>query len=120
MQAVLELGAPSSAGLAESLSGLSTTNPVWSNPKCPSAIAGGGGGRIQINICLSILSCFSRPRMSGVWHIASEPISKFDLLSSVKQVYGLNVQIEPDETVIIDRSLNAGRFQQSTGFVPPP
>jgi len=59
------------------------------------------------------------PNMQGVWHVASEPISKFDLLSLVKQVYGLNIQIEPDETVVIDRSLNASRFQQATGFVLP-
>jgi dTDP-4-dehydrorhamnose reductase len=59
------------------------------------------------------------PDLQGVWHVASEPISKFDLLSLMKQVYGLSVQIEPDETVVVDRSLNADRFQQTTGFVPP-
>ena len=59
------------------------------------------------------------PDMQGVWHVASEPISKFELLSLVKQVYGLDVQIEPDETVVIDRSLNADRFRRATGLVPP-
>ena len=59
------------------------------------------------------------PDMQGVWHVASEPISKFELLSLVKQVYGLNIQIEPDETVVCDRSLNAERFRQATGFVSP-
>lgn len=59
------------------------------------------------------------PDMQGVWHVASEPISKFDLLSLVKQVYGLDIQIEPDEAIAIDRSLNAERFQQVTRFVPP-
>jgi dTDP-4-dehydrorhamnose reductase len=59
------------------------------------------------------------PDMQGVWHVASEPISKFELLSLVKQIYGLNIQIEPDETVVIDRSLNADRFRQVTGLVPP-
>lgn len=39
------------------------------------------------------------PNMHGVWHVASEPISKFNLLMMVKQVYGLNVQIEADGTV---------------------
>lgn len=58
--------------------------------------------------------------LHGVWHVAAEPINKFDLLSLVKQVYGLDIQIEPDETVIVDRSLNADRFRQATGFVPPP
>jgi dTDP-4-dehydrorhamnose reductase len=59
------------------------------------------------------------PDMQGVWHVASESISKFDLLSLVKEVYGLNIHIEPDETVTCDRSLNADRFARATGFVPP-
>jgi dTDP-4-dehydrorhamnose reductase len=57
--------------------------------------------------------------MQGVWHVASEPISKFELLSLVKQVYGLDIQIESDETVVIDRSLNADRFRRAIGFVAP-
>ena len=59
------------------------------------------------------------PELHGVWHVASEPISKFELLSLVKQVYGLNIRIEPDETVVCDRSLNSERFRKVTGFVPP-
>lgn len=59
------------------------------------------------------------PDMQGIWHVASEPISKFDLLSMVKQVYGLRVQIEPDEEIVCDRSLNANRFKQATGLVSP-
>jgi dTDP-4-dehydrorhamnose reductase len=60
-----------------------------------------------------------QPDMQGVWHVASEPISKFELLTLVKQVYGLNIQIEADEAVVCDRSLNADRLRQATGFVPP-
>lgn len=59
------------------------------------------------------------PDMQGVWHVASEPISKFDLLSMVKQVYDLKVQIEPDEEIVCDRSLNANRFNKATGFIAP-
>jgi dTDP-4-dehydrorhamnose reductase len=59
------------------------------------------------------------PGLQGVYHVGAEPISKFELLSLVKQVYGLNVQIVPDEEVICDRSLNADRFRRVTGFVPP-
>jgi dTDP-4-dehydrorhamnose reductase len=29
------------------------------------------------------------PDMNGVWHVAAEPISKFDLLSRVKKIYGM-------------------------------
>jgi dTDP-4-dehydrorhamnose reductase len=60
-----------------------------------------------------------QPGMSGVWHVASDPISKFELLSLVKRVYGLTIKIEPDETVVCDRSLNADRYRQDTGFIPP-
>lgn len=59
------------------------------------------------------------PDMQGVWHVASEPISKFDLLSLAEETYGLNIHIEPDDTVVADRSLNADRFRTATGFVPP-
>jgi len=60
-----------------------------------------------------------QPDMEGVWHLASEPISKFDLLSIVKQVYQLKIQITRDETVVCDRSLNADRFRKVTGFAEP-
>ncbi len=59
------------------------------------------------------------PDLNGLYHVASEPISKFDLLSLVKEVYGLRIEIRPDETVLSDRSLNGGRFRQATGFTAP-
>jgi len=60
-----------------------------------------------------------QPELRGVWHVASEPISKYELLSLVNRVYGRDIEIEPDDTIICDRSLNADRFKQATGFVPP-
>ena len=58
------------------------------------------------------------PQLSGVWHVAADPINKFDLLSLVKKVYGLDIEIEPDESFICDRSLDASRFRAATGFTP--
>lgn len=60
------------------------------------------------------------PAMQGIWHVASEPISKFDLLSLVKKIYGLKIKINIDEQVVCDRSLNADRFKKLTGLVSPP
>jgi len=57
--------------------------------------------------------------LSGLYHVAAEPISKFDLLSLVRDVYGVKVEIEPDETFLCDRSLNSTRFREATGFVAP-
>lgn len=57
--------------------------------------------------------------LEGLFHVASEPISKFDLLTLIKQKGDLQVQIEPDETFICDRSLNGARFRSAANFVPP-
>ena len=61
-----------------------------------------------------------RPDLSGLYHVAAAPISKHDLLALVAQTYGKDIVIEPDDQVRIDRSLNAGRFEQATGYVAPP
>ena len=57
--------------------------------------------------------------LRGVWNVAAAPINKFDLLTLVKQVYGLEVEIEPDEAFVCDRSLDGGRLRAETGFAPP-
>lgn len=57
--------------------------------------------------------------LHGIWHVAAEPINKFDLLMLLKEVYGLKIEIEPDETFACDRSLDGARFRAATAFVPP-
>ena len=59
------------------------------------------------------------PALHGVYQIASEPISKFDLLCLVKKIYGLTISIEPDETIINNRSLNPGKFKKETNIKIP-
>jgi dTDP-4-dehydrorhamnose reductase len=54
--------------------------------------------------------------LTGIRHVASEPISKFDLLQLLKDAYGLEVEIVPDDEVVSDRSLDGTRFQQETGL----
>jgi len=54
------------------------------------------------------------PDLQGLRQIASEPISKFDLLNLVKKTYGLNIIINPDETVINYRDLNPEKFKRDT------
>ncbi len=61
----------------------------------------------------------TNPSLSGLYHVASEPISKFDLLHQIAQVYGKTVEIEKDDKFVIDRSLNGSRFNQSTAYSPP-
>jgi dTDP-4-dehydrorhamnose reductase len=56
------------------------------------------------------------PRLSGIYQIASEPISKFDLLNLVKKTYGMKIRIDPDETIINNRSLNPEKFRKETNI----
>ena len=57
--------------------------------------------------------------LSGVWHVASEPISKFGLLELCREKLGWEGVIEPNDEFVCDRSLNADRFNQATGYTPP-
>jgi len=60
-----------------------------------------------------------RPALHGVFHVATQPISKYDLLRLVAEVYGKKIEIIADDSVVIDRSLNSGRFASATGYVAP-
>lgn len=59
------------------------------------------------------------PDLSGVYHVAAEPISKYDLLSLVADIYGKAIEIVPDVQLVINRSLNAEKFKQATGYTAP-
>ncbi len=61
-----------------------------------------------------------RPNLQGIYHVATQPISKFDLLQLVAQRYGKCVALVPDDKIAIDRSLSAELFTKATGYVPPP
>ena len=60
-----------------------------------------------------------QPALSGVWHVSSDPLSKYDLLLLVRQAYGVEVEVVPDDEVALDRSLDSSRFRAAAGFVPP-
>ncbi|MFN8526578.1 MAG: sugar nucleotide-binding protein [Chloroflexota bacterium] len=57
--------------------------------------------------------------LAGLYHMASEPIDKLSLLNRFRDALALEVAIEPDVTVRIDRSLDGSRFRQATGLVMP-
>lgn len=57
--------------------------------------------------------------LRGVYHVAAEPINKYDLLKLVAEVYRKDVTIIPDDRLVIDRSLDASRFRAATGYTAP-
>ncbi len=57
-------------------------------------------------------------KLYGLYHVSSQPISKFDLLTLLKKAYQIKIEIEPFEEFKIDRSLNSAKFRRETNFQP--
>jgi dTDP-4-dehydrorhamnose reductase len=60
-----------------------------------------------------------RVQLRGLYHVSAAPISKFELLRLVAQVYGKAIEIVPDDEPVIDRSLDSSRFRALVGYDPP-
>ncbi len=59
------------------------------------------------------------PELTGLYHVSSDPISKYELLKLVAERYGKKIEIEPYADFVLDRSLNSDRFRKATGYKPP-
>ena len=57
--------------------------------------------------------------LTGIRHVASEPISKFDLLCMLKDAYCSPLEIVPDDDFVCDRSLDASKFEHETELHAP-
>jgi len=68
-----------------------------------------------------VIKDFVIPRsdLSGLYHVSADPISKFDLLSLVAEIYDKKIEIIPDNELTVDRSLNSDLFQQESGYKAP-
>jgi dTDP-4-dehydrorhamnose reductase len=55
--------------------------------------------------------------LEGLYQVSSDPISKYDLLGLLNDVYRLGIQIEPDDQFHCDRSLDSSRFRNDVGFL---
>lgn len=55
--------------------------------------------------------------MTGVYHLAGSPIDKLSLLRLIANVYAKDINVIPDDSFVIDRSLNAKKFSKETGYV---
>ena len=58
--------------------------------------------------------------LSGLWHVSSNPISKYQLLCNLaKKLNRQDIEIIKDEEFRCDRSLNGSKFISATGYTPP-
>lgn len=55
----------------------------------------------------------------GIYHVAAKPISKYDLLQLINSEYEKGLSIESDNKLNIDRSLDASKFRNATGYIAP-
>jgi dTDP-4-dehydrorhamnose reductase len=68
-------------------------------------------------VILEIVDNF--PQLSGIQQIASEAITKHDLLRKLNAALGLNLDICADNTIIYDRTLDGSEFVERTGVRIP-
>lgn len=62
----------------------------------------------------------SHQNLSGLWHVASTPITKYNLLTQLAAALGrTDVDIVPDDDFACDRSLSADAFAREVGYRPP-
>ena len=57
--------------------------------------------------------------LNGIWHISSNPISKFDLIEMINQKFNLKIKINRNSSFRCDRSLNSSKFQEETKIQIP-
>lgn len=62
----------------------------------------------------------SHPGLHGTYHVSAEPVNKLELLTLIANTYGKTLDITPDDTLVIDRSLDSSRFREATGYRPEP
>jgi dTDP-4-dehydrorhamnose reductase len=57
--------------------------------------------------------------LDGLYHVAAEPISKYDLLRLAADAFGVATIVEPTEGPSVDRSLDGRKFAEAVTFTAP-
>lgn len=55
----------------------------------------------------------------GLYNVGARPIDKNSLLHQIAKIYSKQIDIELDDQVNIDRSLNSNKFSTATGYCAP-
>jgi dTDP-4-dehydrorhamnose reductase len=76
---------------------------------------------VTTNFTAAVVGKLARTRsdVSGVFNLSGPPLSKYELLRRLNEVFGTATTVERDETVVSDRSLNSDRFWSRTGLKQP-
>jgi dTDP-4-dehydrorhamnose reductase len=60
------------------------------------------------------------PGLTGLFHVASKRISKYQLLELIRDSFQAPIEILPDDQEFCDRSLCDDKFRRATGWEAPP
>lgn len=59
------------------------------------------------------------PNLSGIYNVASNPISKLEILRLINDKLNLKTTIVENTDVVLDRTLNGEKFNKAVGYAPP-
>lgn len=63
------------------------------------------------------------PELSGLYHVTAPPLTKFDLLCRLRDHYGLNIEVVPDDRIDYDkignRSMSSDKLGHAIGYRMP-
>ena len=62
---------------------------------------------------------FENNNLSGLYNLSGPKITKYDLLKLVKKTYSIDTNIEPEEDIFIDRSLDSSKLRAKTNYSSP-
>jgi dTDP-4-dehydrorhamnose reductase len=66
-----------------------------------------------------ILDCIMKwPNLHGLYQVSANPINKYDLLALIAKIYKKDIELQSNDIICIDRSLNHEHFSQLTGYQP--
>ena len=74
---------------------------------------------VSTNVFARVLCDVIEKPLQGLYHVAGEAISKYDLLMLLNDAFDARVTIEPDDSVVLDRTLDGARFAAATGITIP-
>ncbi|QGU00162.1 putative dTDP-4-dehydrorhamnose reductase [Candidatus Syntrophocurvum alkaliphilum] len=57
--------------------------------------------------------------LHGIYHLSTNPISKYELLKLVADIYKKKITVKPYDATSCDRSLISNRLQKIVGYSPP-
>ena len=73
-----------------------------------------------IEIYLILLKIIKNKRLFGIYHLSSQKISKFQLLSLISKIYKFKISIRKNINLQIDRSLNSNKIKKIIDYKSPP